>query len=369
MNRNQTWCIPWIERRAAGRHHACPRFLPAFIATACLFLLNTSAHAAGGTTDNTRAYQPGDGWTVPHTDLTLGGYASSSLTKETSQPWTLDLSHLSLFLWWNGDSRLRFFSETDLENSVQVSARRTSTDGAYLALERLYADWTQSDELNFRIGKFLTPIGRWNLIHAQPLVWTTSRPVITEQVFPTNATGAMIYGTLTAVGAGLDYSVYGSIGKELRPDPDQDTFKEAYGVHFSYPAQPDLQLGLSYASFEQKHEIGEHKNLLGVDGVWTRNGYEISAEAAWRFSSNGGGADEKGGFIQGVIPLADKLYAVGRYEYLQQSGEDNGNSLWLAGMDYRWNRSLIFKTEFSKSEHNNWTHEPGGFLASLAALF
>ena len=329
-------------------------------------LLATAAHAAD---NDTQAYQPGDGWTIPHTDLTIGGYASTSLTRETSEPWTLDLSHLSLFLWWSGDSRLRFFSETDLERAVQFRTSGTTTGNAYLALERLYADWTQSDELNFRIGKFLTPIGRWNLIHAEPLVWTTSRPVITEQVFPTNATGGMVYGTLVSIGAGLDYSVYGSIGKELRPDPALDTFKEAYGFHLSYPVQPTLQLGLSYANFEQTREIGAHKNLLGVDSVWTSNGYELSAEAAWRFSSAGGGADEKGGFVQAVIPLADKLFAIGRYEYLQQTGEDEGNSLWLGGMDYRWNRSLIFKTEFSKSEHHNQTNEPGGFLASLAALF
>jgi len=299
MNRNLPKCIPHAGTIAATRHQLARRLASALIVAICAAALANFAKAADGGAGDIKAYQAGDGWTVPHTDLTVGGYASSSVTKEASAPWTLDLSHLSLFLWWSGDSRLRFFSETDLEHPVQVRAGHTSTDSAYLALERLYADWTQSDELNFRVGKFLTPIGRWNLIHAAPLVWTTSRPVITEQVFPTNATGAMVFGTLTAVGAGLDYSIYGSIGTELRPDPQVDTFKEAYGVHFSYPVQPTLQVGLSYANFEQKHEIGEHKNLFGVDGVWARNGYEISAEAAWRFSSQGGGADEKGGFVQG----------------------------------------------------------------------
>jgi hypothetical protein len=337
-----------------------------------LLLLVVSPMPVFAATDNavgqTWEYQPGDGWTVPHTDLTAGGYASSDLTKESSEPWTLDVSHLSLFLWWSGDSRFRFFSETDLENALTIQARRTSTDGAYLALERLYADWAQSDALNFRFGKFLTPIGRWNLIHAAPLVWTTSRPVMTVQAFPTNATGAMVYGTLTSVGAGLDYSIYGSIGKELRPDPDLDTFKEAFGAHVSYPLQPSLEIGFSFASYEEANEVGDHKNLIGVDGVWSQNGYEISGEAIYRTSSEQGGMDERGGYIQGVAPLGKKFYAVGRYEYLLESHAIAPSNLWLAGVDYRWNRSLILKTEFSKAQHS-LIQEPGGFLASVAALF
>jgi hypothetical protein len=369
MNLNLDWGTGQAEAVAnqgnGGRRRLAKWMLPLL----CLWFPALPAFAgadkAGGETGE---YQPGDGWTLPHTDLTAGGYASSDLTKESSAPWTLDVSHLSLFLWWAGDSRFRFFSETDLENALTIRQRRTSTDGAYLALERLYADWTQSDALNFRVGKYLTPIGRWNLIHAAPLVWTTSRPVITEQAFPTNATGAMVYGTLNSIGAGLDYSVYGSIGKELRPDPQLDTFKEAYGVHISYPLQPSLELGFSYASYEQAKVVGDHKNLIGLDGVWSQNGYEISAEAAWRTSSESSGADEKGGYIQAVAPLGSKFYAVGRYEYLRESHASSGSSLGLVGVDYRWNRSLIIKTEFSKAEHS-LIQEPGGFLASVAALF
>ena len=33
--------------------------------------------------------------------------------------------------------------------------------------------------------------GRWNLIHAAPLVWTTLRPLATSRLFPTSVNGAM----------------------------------------------------------------------------------------------------------------------------------------------------------------------------------
>ncbi|MDR3416567.1 MAG: hypothetical protein P4L83_10305 [Nevskia sp.] len=322
--------------------------------------------AADSTGDG--GYELGKGWQVPRTDLYLGGYASSDLGKEESQPWSLDVSHLSLFLWWQGDSRFRFFSETDLENAVTVQPRRTSSDGAYLALERLYADWTQSDAVNIRVGKFLTPVGRWNLIHAAPLVWTTSRPLITDTPFPTNATGAMLYGTLTGIGAGLDYSVYGSIGRELRPDPHLDTFNEAYGAHLSYPFLRSLQVGLSFVNFDQVHEPGERQNLVGVDACWSQGGYELSTELGWRFSYDGSKFDAKGGFVQGVAPVGGRFYAVGRYEYFHQPGDEPGVSLWLVGLDYRWSHALILKTEFSKAVDNR-LQVPEGFLASVAVLF
>ena len=310
------------------------------------------------------AYQLGEGWRLPHTDLTLAGYGDASLSKQGSQPWTSELDSLSLFLWWQATDRLKLFSETELEDALTVQPHHTSSDGSYVALERLYADWNQNDALNLRLGKFLTPVGRWNLIHAAPLVWTSSRPLITSEPFPTNATGAMLYGTFTGIGRGLDYSVY----KELRPNPDIDTFRKAYGMHLSYPALDSLQVGLSFANFEQEQHLGERKNLVGVDATWAQGGYEITSELAWRFSSDGDHSGEKGGFVQAVAPLGGRFFGVARYEYFQSAGQEPGVSLWLLGVDYRWDRALILKTEYSKAVDNR-IDARDGFLASIAVLF
>jgi hypothetical protein len=316
----------------------------------------------------THDYQLGRGWQVPHTDLTLGGYATTQLAKLDDTPLSFDVTHLSAFLWWQPIQRLRFFTELDEQDALQVQSDKFTTANGYLAVERLYADWAQSDALNLRLGKFLTPIGRWNLIHADPLVWTTSRPLITQVTFPTNATGAMLFGTLNGIGSGLDYSIYSSIGAELRRDPKQDPFTEAYGLHLAYSLRPTLQLGFSYANFEQRSDLGNRRNLVGADVFWSHNGYEISAEAAYRFSSQGPESDELGGFVQGVVPLVGKLYGIGRYEYYDRAGPTSGVSLWLAGLDYRWSRAVIVKAEFSQGVHNR-IDVPEGFLLSFAVLF
>jgi hypothetical protein len=178
----------------------------------------------------------------------------------------------------------------------------------------------------------------------------------------------MLYGTLTAVGRGLDYSVYGSIGKELRPNPKLDTFREAYGTHWSYPLQPSLQIGLSFVNCEQEHEAGTRKNLVGADATWSQGGYEVTSEVGWRFSSAGGGAAEVGGFLQGVVPVAGKVFAVGRYEYFKQSSIGPAVDLWLLGLDYRYSRAVIFKSEYSKAVDNK-IQAQDGLLLSVAILF
>ena len=239
---------------------------------------------------------------------------------------------------------------------------------AYPALERLYADYLYSEKLNFRGGKFLTPIGRWNVIHAAPLVWTTTRPLVTERTFPTNATGAMAYGTLPAFDTELDYSVYTAIGNDWRPDPKLDPFEEAYGLHLSMPVNDAAEVGVSYANFEQKSSIGDRKNLLGLDYFWSRNRYEISTEAAYRFSENGSQSNEYGLYIQGVAPLSERWYAIGRYELYNQAGPTPTLNLWLVGAAMRLSPALIFKVEYSRAT-NNQNHMPEGLFSSFAILF
>jgi hypothetical protein len=306
---------------------------------------------------------------VPGTGLKLGGYASVGIVDDHHAPSSAGIDDFSLFVHWESEGKLRLFSELDLENPISWEEEKgLTTQHSYLALERLYADYLYSEKLNFRAGKFLTPIGRWNVIHAAPLVWTTSRPLITERLFPTNATGAMVYGTVPALGTTLDYSFYTALAEDLRPNPKLDPFEEAYGMHLSLPLSALGEIGLSYANFEQKSSIGERKNLIGIDYFWTHARYEISFEGAYRLSENGSQSDEKGLYLQGVAPLSESWYAIGRYELYDQAGPAPALSLWLAGVAMRLSPAMILKAEYSHAV-NNRIRAPEGLFASFAILF
>lgn len=317
------------------------------------------------------AYRLGNGLRIPGTNFVLGGYATGSYERSDDAPSRAAIDNLSLFLWWDGSERWKFFSELEYDNLLLT---RTATTGGrrgengYLSLERLYLDFALTDSISVRGGKFLTPIGRWNLIHATPLVWTTSRPLTTSLAFPTNMTGVMVMQTLPDFGSGVEYSIFGSTGDEIRPNPAIDTFSQAVGGHVTVHAGSQTQIGFSYADFEQdKTRPEKHKRLVGLDFVWEHGRYELSAEGIYRYSDIGPDWDERGGFVQFVAPLTRNLYAVGRYESFRVAREPNSTQLWVGGLNYRITPALVLKAEWIAGSHNT-VGAPTGFLSSISVL-
>jgi hypothetical protein len=338
-----------------------------FAVVLCLMLTGFQARADENLFSDIN-YRLGEGLRVADTGFSLGGYATASYENLDHTPSRVALDNLSLFVWWQGEGRWKFFSEFDYENVWASNSFGQAGEDRYLALERLYLDYAVSDTTTLRAGKFLTPIGRWNLIHATPLVWTTSRPLVTTETFPTNATGLMLNGTLPTVAHGVEYSLYASKGNELRANPVLDPFYEAIGGHATIPLPLDGQIGFSFAAFEQEKTRDETKKLIGVDFVWSRHRYEISAEGIYRFSDNGSAWDEKGAFGQLVVPLTEKVYAVGRYEFFRKAQETQATQLWVAGLNYRITPAIVLKAEWVGSKHNA-IDAPEGFLSSLSLLF
>ncbi len=336
------------------------------VAVLCLAVVALQVQADDGLFAD---YHLGEGLRLGNSGVSLGGYATASYSDLTnaSSP-RVGFDNLSLFVWWQGEGRWKFFSELDYENVWASNSHGQEGDDRYLALERLYLDYDINELATVRAGKFLTPIGRWNLIHATPLVWTTTRPLVTTRTFPTNVTGLMLYGTLPAVADGMEYTLYASKGDEIRPNPVLDPFYEVYGAHAILPMPLNGQLGISLADFEQEDSRDEKRRLVGLDYFWSRNRYEFSAEGVYRFSENGNLWDEKGAFGQLVIPLSERAYAVGRYEYYHPALETRATQLFVLGLNYRITPAIVLKAEWDSARNNN-IGAPEGFLSSLCILF
>ena len=343
-------------------------------------------------------YQPGQGFHIPDTGLTVGGYLTGEYVEHSSP--TITASNASLLFWWENDSRLKLFSEVDFENGLNRQGSFQSSTGQYLSLERLYADYAVLDSLTIRLGKFLTPIGRWNQIHADPLVWTTSRPLVTEAAFPTNATGLMLLGSGAVMGKSYDYSLYAASGDDLDPSPNVDTFRRALGARLNVNLSEALQVGASAASFEQRSDRGQSRNLVGLDFLYQSHGYEVMSEALYRLSEHTPSGNDKGFYIQAVAPLIERLFAVYRFEVFHSAGEEPGGPIQpvamlmgqengfgghyepggfgpppptlrlnVIGLTYRFRPSLVGKIEFVDGNHTGQFPTPVGVLSSLSVLF
>jgi hypothetical protein len=314
-------------------------------------------------------YRLGKGLRVGETGLTIGGYATALYTIQPHQPWKFKVSDLSLFLTWEAWGRLRLFSELEVDDALVYEEEGSpTTREAFLNVERLYGDFIVSDAFTFRFGKFLTPVGRWNLIHADPLVWTTARPLATERLFDQHAVGPMLYGSLPVFGKDLDYTLYGDITEaiEFSPFHEVTAFDNAVGGRLLYHLEDNFEVGLSYLNFELQRLPGARNNLAGLDFFWTRRKFELSGEFVYRRRGGAFPNDEAELYLQGVAPLGKGFYAVGRYEFIDAPGLST--HIGIGGLAYRPIPPLVFKVEYRAGDNNQFL-APDGFFTSVSVLF
>ena len=380
--------------RATGG--ALRRMGRAVVATGCALVL-APIQAQGTLTEaepSAVSYEFGRGLRLGDSGFTIGGYITGEFQRQSRAPSQFRSSHASLFIWWEGLDHLKAFAEIDHENVLARYRDPAIDDGRSerrYSLERLHLDWTFNDALTVRLGKFLTPIGRWNLVHADPLVWTTSRPLLTQTAYPHNATGLMASGQLGLGRQPLRYWIYASNGTEWAADPRQDPFATVRGGRAVLPLGSDWQVGLSYAHYQQRGSRGEPRTLAGLDLLWAASGYEVTVEWLQTSADRPGPPPQgarppepdnsrlrlppravptRGGYLQGVIPmpLVADLYGVARLEWVRDTGADAASRQATVGLAWRPNAGLSVKLEW-QANHGPGATSPEGLTASVSVLF
>ncbi|TAN49615.1 MAG: hypothetical protein EPN21_11295 [Methylococcaceae bacterium] len=341
-----------------------------FINFCALILLGAPVPASSEEVLSEAGYHLGRGFPVANTGLTLGGYTNLEVVAPHGGGAHFELSDLSLFLTWQAGERWRFFSEVELENGLEVAEEQGFTTGeASLRLERLYGDYSFAEALNVRLGKYLTPVSRWNLIHADPLVWTTSRPVVTERIFSQHATGAMLFGDTPLLGHELEYQLFTSVLDDPAPRPRDADFDKAYGLRAAYGDPGHSQLGFSYTDIRSNYPFVPEYHLFGMDGFWSRERYELSGEFFYRRADGKIPTQDVWGlYAQAVFPLSQRLYFIARQEVYQGEFSDQPAQLWIGGLAYKPVPPVVFKLEYGDGLHKT-PETPVGFAASISVLF
>ena len=121
--------------------------------------------------DSVQSYRLGRGYALGDSGFRLGGYANAEIMAAGQLPWQFQVNDLSLFVSWDNGSRIRFFSELELADVLTAGEKQPwGAAQTHFESERFYFDGLVNDKLTVRIGKFLTPVGQWNVLHAAPLV-------------------------------------------------------------------------------------------------------------------------------------------------------------------------------------------------------
>lgn len=297
--------------------------------------------------------------------FTLGGYSSLNLEIPRNKSAEAKINEISLILRWENESRFKFFGEFELEYPLRWSSEHelTSRD-AYFDLERLYLDYNLSEKLNLRAGRFLNPAGRWNLIHAAPLVWTTSRPLVTEQLFPSSVNGLMFYGSTPIKDYAFEYTFFTELLKDQIRDNDETIYKNVNGAHFALTN--GFNLGLTLATYREDENRSDNYRLIGLDFVTHWQRLEISGEAFARLTNKGNDGGS-GAYIQTAYDLGNEWYWLTRLETFE-SPNTGSSERWLLGATKRLKPNQLLKLEFIGGSDKNF-ETPNGFVGSFAVLF
>jgi len=271
------------------------------------------------------AYTPARGVSFGNSGLTIGGFSTLEIERENDAPADVALDSLNFLVLYEPVDSLRFFGELEIGDLLDW---RSNSDDVHsdpnAFFERLYAEYSASDALTLRFGKFQTPVGRWNLAPAEPFTWTATAPALVEEGFDEQQTGVALHGSFYPEKRVVSYWLYGQVIDAFDGESDDDPIDRSAGGRLEYG---DVRGTWSFGA-----------SLLGSrkDGGWTTTGgldaklrigprLELSSEAL----VSGGdipGRDYWGAFVEAAYPLDQlsprlaKLYAVGRVEHFDLAG-------------------------------------------------
>ena len=352
----------------------------ALLASLCGATPSSAADASEGHAWQPAPYTLGQGLYFPALGLRIGGYADVHFFDLDGSRSESSLRDVSLFVTKDVGSRWQLFTELAMSRTVNVAGASNDGGDAEVDVERLYADLHASPAVTFRFGKFLTPVGEWNLVHADPLTWTVSRPLSTSAAFARHATGAMAFGTVTVKGRDLDYWVFADDSQNLGLGQDADdaftdytgdrsprnNFRHAVGGRVLYHLAGDsINVGASFVSYQLEQPRHDYQ-LAGIDFTWTTRYVELTGEAIYRSGPSQLSA-ERGGFIEAGVPIAPRLYLIGRVERYHTSIPETTTTVRTEGINYRPVPGLVLKLEHRNGRGGDIV--PAGWLASVSVLF
>lgn len=141
------------------------------------------------------------------TGTAVGGYVSTEFRSEYvndigARRSAFDIHRVVPFIFSEITDRLHFGTEIEFEHGPKLEVDEGTAEGAgELNIEFATLDYRLTEALNLRAGQILSPIGRFNLTHDDPVNELTDRPLVARNVIP---------GTLGETGAGFFGTVYPS---------------------------------------------------------------------------------------------------------------------------------------------------------------
>jgi hypothetical protein len=297
--------------------------------------------------------------------LNVGGFTTVELDRPDLGPLEIELDSINLLVLFEPIPWFRAFSEIEIGDLYRYEDGGGDVDSDPDAtIERLHGDLMLDDAMNLRVGKFQTPVGRWNLVPAEPFVWTANEPIQVERAFDEFQTGGAIYGSTYPGGRTLEYWLYGQFVDPLDPEPDEHLADRGAGGRVQYGTELGWSVGASYLA-SQRDRRWEH--LGGLDAKWTRDRFELQTELVYQHGRIFN-RDLWGVYVQGVYEVLPHFHVVGRYEYFDERNSNQDPHVFDVGLAWIPKPWLHVKLTYRATSHPTDDAERG-LSASVSLVF
>jgi len=240
------------------------------------------------------------------TGTTLGGYGElhyslDSVTGPGETEAEVDLHRLVLFVAHSFDTRLRFYSEIEVEHAVAS----VETEGE-VAVEQAYVDYLLYEQaVGLRAGVILVPMGIINQWHEPPIFHGVERPAVDTVIIPSSwhEAGVGLFGEPVEgfryelyVVSGLDASGF-SADSGLRGGRKDVSEARTDGLAVTGRIEVEPTLGVVAGLSAYLGEAGPNADFfdpaggvaelevpvygVSLDARARREGFEARAELAW----------------------------------------------------------------------------------------
>lgn len=311
-------------------------------------------------------YRSARGVRFGNTGLNVGGFTAAEVDRQEGDPLEVALDSVNMLVLFQPIHAFRTFAELEIGNLFSYEVGGGTDSHPDLHVERLYGELSLDDPINLRFGKFQTPIGRWNLVPAEPFVWTATSPVVLETAFDEHQTGLMLGGTFFPRDGALEYWLYGQIMDPLSPSTTPPPTDRSVGGRLQFTrALEGWSVGSSFLASERH---GEWSYLGGLDTEVQLGPFELLSELTYQ---QGAIADRDivDLWVQGRLEVLRDLSLVARVERYEQLGGGNGDAV-IGDLGVAWQPApwLIMKVGYRLSDQQT-SEVQRGLFTSFSVIF
>ncbi len=233
-----------------------------------------------------------------------------------------------------------------------------------LHIERLYFDYNLDENYMFRLGKYNSPIGFWNLLPINVLRETTSNPISSTTIFPKFTTGLSVnyssYNTST-----LKMNLILQDNKDFDADYNNYKIDKHYAIGSSYERDNyTLKFNAGYFHKTDTPSMYDEFYYVLLSARYETDKYQFLTEFGEQQSKEKIRTN-RAGYIQGLYRFTEKHIAILRAESFDNKRSSLRDDFAVLGYTYRPLYPIAIKSEFQLHSKNNLNQ----VLVSLSVLF